>query len=80
MKRQSDKRIMSWHTRAVLGASFLLVLSTASSPAFAYLDPGTATMVFSAIAAGIAAGMVYLKVGWSKIIGLFGRAGRKKAS
>lgn len=69
---------MTWHTRVVVGVAVLFVVGTASTPAHAYLDPGTATMVFSAIAAGIAAGMVYLKVGWSRLTGMLGKTNRKK--
>ena len=69
---------MTWHTRVVVGVALLFVLSTASKPAYAYLDPGTLTMLFSAIAAGFAVCLVYIKIGWSKAIGLFWGASRRK--
>ncbi len=67
---------MTLQTRIKFGASVLFVALTASAPAYAYLDPGTVTMAFSAIAAGLAAGLLYLRVGWSKAVGFFTK--RKK--
>ncbi len=48
----------------------LMILTT--SPAHAYLDPASGSMILQAIVAGIAAVALTLKVYWHKILGLFG--------
>jgi len=50
-----------WH-----GFAVLLLLLTAE-PAFAYLDPGTGSMLLQVILGGIAAIGVALKLFWHKI-------------
>jgi hypothetical protein len=51
----------SWHGLLVI---FLLMTAT---PAFAYLDPGTGSMLLQVILGGIAAVGVALKLFWHKI-------------
>jgi hypothetical protein len=46
---------------------FMLFLVLASGPAFAYLDPGTGSMLLQVILGGIAAVGVALKLFWHKI-------------
>jgi hypothetical protein len=48
---------------------YLIVLFVAlcAQPAFAYLDPGTGSMLLQVILGGIAAVGVALKLGWHKI-------------
>lgn len=46
---------------------------------FAYLDPGTGSLVLQAIIGGAVAVGVALKVYWHKIIGLFGKKTDKKS-
>jgi hypothetical protein len=40
--------------------------------AYAYLDPGTATLLLQGIIGGVAAGLVVIKLYWRKLKGLFG--------
>lgn len=53
--------------QVVLGA----VLSIGASPAFAYLDPGTGSIIFQAIVAGLVAALFYFRTIWSRIKSFF---------
>lgn len=53
--------------------SVLIILSTFSGQAAAYLDPGTGSMILQGIIAGIAVGGFTIKTYWYKIRGLFGK-------
>ena len=44
----------------------VVLLSSLAAPAFAYLDPGTGSMLLQVILGGIAAVGVALKLGWHK--------------
>lgn len=46
---------------------------------FAYLDPGTGSLIVQAIIGGAVAVAVVLKAYWHKIGKLFGRGGKKKS-
>jgi hypothetical protein len=50
----------------------LLLMIAAPSCAFAYLDPGTGSMLLQVILGGIAAVGVALKLFWYRIIAFFG--------
>ena len=50
-----------------LGAVFLTV--TASAPAYAYLDPGTGSMMLQLLLGGIAGAMVVAKLYWHRFRG-----------
>ncbi|MFT5769980.1 MAG: hypothetical protein ACI9H8_001962 [Lysobacterales bacterium] len=50
----------------------LLLLAASPSVAFAYLDPGTGSMLLQVILGGIAAVGVALKLFWYRIIAFFG--------
>ena len=54
--------------------ALLLVLFT--QPAWAYLDPGTGSMLLQVILGGIAAVGVALKLGWHKIRAALGFAAK----
>lgn len=56
-------------TVTFLGA--LLLFSLASQPAYAYLDPGTGSLVLQALIGLIASVGVAVKVYWSKIKSFF---------
>ena len=43
-----------------------------TSPAFAYLDPGTGSMILQLLLGGIAGGLVIAKLYWQKLKGVFG--------
>ncbi len=47
-------------------------------PASAYIDPGSTTVIFQALIAGLAAAGMGIKIFWSRIIGFF--AGSPKSS
>ncbi len=51
----------------------LLVLLVAQAPrAYAYLDPGSVSMVLQMIVGGLAGLALILKLYWRKLLGLFG--------
>ncbi len=56
---------------AKLFASFLFYLFLDTSQAYAYLDPGTGTMIVQAIVGGIAAASAAAGLYWSKIKSFF---------
>lgn len=62
--------------------AFLLLLAlpwlTAPEVAFAYLDPGTGSILLQALIGGVAGLGVILKLYWHRLRGLIG--GRKKAA
>lgn len=48
---------------------FLIMSSTQS--AYAYLDPGTASLILQGIVGAIGAGMVVISLYWRRFIGIF---------
>ena len=54
----------------------VLVLALFTQPAWAYLDPGTGSMLLQVILGGIAAVGVALKLGWHKIRAALGFAAK----
>jgi nitrate/nitrite transporter NarK len=57
---------------ALLAVPALLLLSTQN--AYAYLDPGTGSMILQGLIGGIAGGMFAIRLYWGKIKSRFGRA------
>ena len=57
----------------------VLILLLVAQPAWAYLDPGTGSMLLQVILGGIAAVGVAIKLGWHKIRAALG-FGRKPGS
>ena len=53
---------------------FLIALFTFTQPAWAYLDPGTGSMLLQVILGGIAAVGVAIKLGWHRIRAALGFA------
>ena len=57
-----------------------VIAVASSSPAYAYLDPGTGTMLLQAILGAIAVGLVTLKFYWQRVTSslsqMFGRQGK----
>jgi hypothetical protein len=51
----------------ILCAMTFLLLALVTEPAFAYLDPGTGSMLLQVILGGVAAVGVALKLFWHKI-------------
>lgn len=50
----------------------LVVLVLWSRPAYAYLDPGTGSMILATILGGVAGLLVMAKVFWHRILAAFG--------
>ena len=49
----------------------LVLLATLSLPAYAYLDPGTGSIIFQAIIASVVMGFATIRLWWDKFISLF---------
>lgn len=49
----------------------VVTIATFASPAYAYLDPGTASLILQSILGAIGAGFVILSMYWRKFIGFF---------
>ena len=60
-------------SKALAAAILLLVLS---SPAYAYLDPGTGSMIVQGLVAGLAVAAAAVATSWTRIRRLF--SGRSK--
>ena len=53
--------------------AFGLILLGSPQPAFAYLDPGTGSMILQGLIAGIAVAGFTIKTYWYKLRSLFGK-------
>lgn len=57
----------------------ILVFLAIAKPAFAYIDPGSGSMILQVILAGILGSLFAIKVFWQKIVAFFkGLTGGKK--
>ena len=53
---------------------FLIIsLISYTSPAYAYLDPGTGSMLLQGLIGGIAAAIAFLSIYWQKVKAFFGK-------
>ncbi|PKH54989.1 hypothetical protein CXF83_08420 [Shewanella sp. Choline-02u-19] len=50
---------------------YLALLATISTPAYAYLDPGTGSIIFQAIIASVVMGFATIRLWWDKFLSLF---------
>lgn len=68
---------MTPRPRTILTVSFfaLLLIGAMSRTAYAYLDPGTGSMIIQILLGGIAGAAVVLKLYWHRLMALF--AGRR---
>ena len=66
---EGDKALRSKKTLGALAALFLIGSTT---PAFAYLDPGTASVIIQGAIGTVAAGLVLIRVYWYKLKDMFG--------
>ena len=57
---------------------FFIFSSSLSFPAYAYLDPGTGSIILQSILGAIAAGASYCAIYWNKIKNFFNKNLRKK--
>lgn len=53
---------------------------TLATPAYAYLDPGTGSIILQAIIGAIALGAAYLSIFWSRVRSFFSFSSRTKDS
>ena len=51
----------------LVGLLFLLVLLTVPAPAYAYVDPGTASYAFQVVAGALLGGVFLVKTYWGKL-------------
>lgn len=58
-------------TRITLLCFVTLMWST--QPSYAYLDPGTGSIILQGFLAAVASGIVVVKVYWSKLSGFFSK-------
>ena len=56
------------------------LFAVASEAAYAYLDPGTGSMLLQALIGAVAGAWIVLRLYWDKIKGFFSRFGRKRKS
>ena len=54
--------------------------SLAVAPAYAYLDPGTGSMIIQGILAGLAMAAMGIKMFWSRLVNFFNRIFNKNKS
>ena len=66
----------TWRPARYLAA---LTLIFWAAPAYAYLDPGTASLVLQGIVGAIGAGIVAIGIYWRKFVGLFRRTAPDEA-
>jgi hypothetical protein len=62
-RREIEGRFMPRKDAILLAAVFTLI----ATPAFAYLDPGTGSMIIQVIVGAIAAALVSIKLAWHRI-------------
>lgn len=48
-----------------------VILVVFAEPAFAYIDPGTGSMILQGIIGGVAGGLFILRTYWAKIVAIF---------
>jgi hypothetical protein len=56
-----------------LSAATVVVVVATTTPTYAYLDPGSASIVLQSIVAACAAGAATLGIYWNRVKGLFRR-------
>jgi hypothetical protein len=77
-------RVAPWLGLGFVAAAFTPLAAIAAGQPLeirvAYLDPGTATLIWQSVVGAIAAGAVVIKVYWHKIRALFRRSSRDSES
>jgi len=63
---------MSPYPHTIPPVALTVLLFSIATPAQAYLDPGTGSMVLQLILGGVAGAMVVLKLYWTRLKGFFG--------
>jgi hypothetical protein len=59
------KRALARHL--VIGGSAVLILSASYGTAFAYLDPGTGSIILQSLIAGIIGSMAFARMYWTRL-------------
>jgi hypothetical protein len=49
----------------------LALLAMLSTPAYAYLDPGTGSIIFQAVIASVVVGFASIRLWWDRLLNLF---------
>ncbi len=57
-----------------------IILVAASGPAYAYIDPGTGSMILQGIIGGVAGGLFILRTYWAKVTAFFSGARKNTAA
>ena len=65
--------VQKYAVRVALSCSVFALTLEISRPAFAYLDPGTGSIVLQLLLGGVAGGLVVCKLYWHKLKGIFVR-------
>ena len=72
---------MAKHVSELLGfVSVALAMLTLEQPAYAYIDPGTGSMLLQVLLGGVAGAFVIAKVYWKGLVARFGIRGRTPES
>ncbi len=58
---------MKTNSKLIISLSVLCVLMLSVNPAYAYIDPGTGSMILQAVLAAIVGSAVAIKIFWRKI-------------
>lgn len=61
---------LKYHPKITTG---FVIFILSASPAYAYLDPATATIILQVIIGAIAGGIVYVKLYWDKVKKIFNK-------
>ena len=70
---------MKTNSKLIMSFTALCVLMLSANPAYAYLDPGTGSMMLQVILGGIAAVGVAIKLYWHKLRVFFGASRKVEA-
>ena len=73
---KSPNRLFGTALTAVFGG--LLILASATTPAFAYLDPGAGSMLLQGTLAAVAGSAFALKQYWRRVVALLRRSPRRE--
>ena len=70
---------MKTNSKLIISIAWLYVLLLFANPAYAYIDPGTGSMLVQAVIAAVAAASVSIGIFWRRIRSFFGCLfGRKR--
>ena len=73
MHRNGRPKVWKYAAEIALLCAVLALALDFSRPAFAYLDPGTGSIMLQLLLGGVAGGLVVAKLYWHKLKGFFVR-------